>query len=293
MRFRSYQIALTADIEKAFLMVSVEEGDRDVLRFLWVNDVNADEFEIRPLRFTRVVFGVCSSPFLLNATIRFHLEQYQSLHTELLQKLINSFYVDDVVTGAATEEEAFQLYTDSKKILKDGASNLRKFRTNYQSLQLRINTAESQSEIPPDTCNPSLDETYADTMLGKPHSSEAPTVKVLGVIWSPQEDRLYFRVADIAEAAATTEPTKRNVISIVGKFYDPLGFVAPVIIRFKKLFQKLCVQQLQWDEPLRELLQDEWRILVDDLRDSSIVSIPRSYHEGIAKDVSSYLVWIL
>ena len=32
----SYKIALTADLEKAFLMVSVEEADRDVLRFIWV-----------------------------------------------------------------------------------------------------------------------------------------------------------------------------------------------------------------------------------------------------------------
>ena len=80
MRFRAYRIALTADIEKAFLMISVEEKDRDVLRFLWVNDANEDEIKIRPLRFTRVVFGVCSSPFLLNSTIRHHLEQYRSSH---------------------------------------------------------------------------------------------------------------------------------------------------------------------------------------------------------------------
>ena len=136
-------------------MISVEEEDRDVLRFLWVSDINADEVEIRPLRFTRVVFGVCSSLFLLNSTIRLHLERYQYIRPDLVQKLINSFYVDDV-TGAATEKEAFQLYTDSKKILQDGAFNLRKFRTNSHSLQLRIDTAENQSEDPPDTCSPCL-----------------------------------------------------------------------------------------------------------------------------------------
>ena len=63
--------------------------------------------------------------------------------------------------------------------------------------------------------------------LGKPHSSESPTVKVLGAIWDPPEDCLDFYAADIAEAAATAEPTKRNVVSIIGKFYDPLGFLAP------------------------------------------------------------------
>lgn len=113
-------------------------------------------------------------------------------------------------------------------------------------------------------------------------------MKVLGVVWDPQEDCLHFCVADAAEAAATTEPTKRNVVSIIGKFYDPLGFLAPVIIRFKRLFQKLCEQQLQWDEALPDALRRESEALVKDLQGSSLVSIPRSYYEGIHKDVTSY-----
>lgn len=40
LRFRSHRVALTADIEKAFLMISVTEKDRDVLRFLWVDDIS-------------------------------------------------------------------------------------------------------------------------------------------------------------------------------------------------------------------------------------------------------------
>ena len=89
--------------------------------------MNEDKVKISPWRFTQVVFGVCSSPFLLNSTIRYHLDQYLSLHPELIEKLVDSFYVDDIVTGAATEEETFELYTESKRILKDGMFNLRKF----------------------------------------------------------------------------------------------------------------------------------------------------------------------
>ena len=55
-------------------MITVSETDKDVLRLLWVEDITEDEPEPFALRFTRVVFGVSSSPFLLNTTIRFHLE---------------------------------------------------------------------------------------------------------------------------------------------------------------------------------------------------------------------------
>ena len=47
-------------------MVSVIEENQDVLRFLWVDDVAKSDPEIEILRFMRVVFGVSSSPFLLN-----------------------------------------------------------------------------------------------------------------------------------------------------------------------------------------------------------------------------------
>ena len=207
---------------------------------------------------------------------------------KLIERLINSFYVDDVVTGASTEEEAFRLYTDSKKILSKGAFNLRKSRTNTQSLQLKIDAAEKLAENLQDTHIPSLEEMYTDATLGQPHNTELQTVKVLGVSWNPQEDCLHFSVANIAGAAATTKPTKRNVVSIIGRFYDRLGFLAPVVIRFKRLSQKLCKQQLQWDEALPDTLRREWEALVKDLQDSSLVSIPRSYFEGIDEDLSSF-----
>ena len=122
LRFRTHRVALTADIEKAFLMVSMSEKDRDVLR---VNDITQDHPEIRVLRFSRVVFGVSSSPFLLNATIRHHLEKYCSSHPELVRNLSQSTYVDDIVYGADDEDSAHKLYVESKDILRTGGFNLR------------------------------------------------------------------------------------------------------------------------------------------------------------------------
>ena len=130
-------------------------------------------------------FGVCSSPFLLNSTIRYHLEQYQESYPDLVKKLIESFYVDNVVTGASDEGEAIELYSTSKSILRDGAFNLRKFRTNSPSLQLEIDAAENRSGRAEETQSYCLDETYAEATLGKPHSAESSMVKVLGVVWDP------------------------------------------------------------------------------------------------------------
>ena len=56
-RFRSYPVALVADIEKAFLIISVNPDDRDVLRFLWVENPFDADVRLTILRFTRVVFG--------------------------------------------------------------------------------------------------------------------------------------------------------------------------------------------------------------------------------------------
>lgn len=82
LRFQVHKVASSTDIEKAFLMVSMAEKDRDVLRFLWVDDITKDEPEIIALRSTRVVFGMSSSPFLLNAAIWHHLKKYSSGSSE-------------------------------------------------------------------------------------------------------------------------------------------------------------------------------------------------------------------
>ena len=64
------------DIKQAFLNVVIRDEDRGYLRFLWFDDPFSTEPNIIILRFLGVVFGIISSPFLLNATIKYHLERY-------------------------------------------------------------------------------------------------------------------------------------------------------------------------------------------------------------------------
>ena len=99
-------------IEKAFLMISMSPEDRDVLCFLWVDNPHNSSPNIVVYRFPRVVFGVSS---LLNSTIQHHLKQYSSSHPELVAKLLESFYVDDLVCRSNNEEEAYEHYTFAKE----------------------------------------------------------------------------------------------------------------------------------------------------------------------------------
>lgn len=87
-----------------------------MLQFLWVDDLAKDPPDVRILRFTRVVFRVSSSPFLLNVTIKYHLEQYLESHPDTIRSLLQSTYVKDVIAGPASEDEAFDLYTQAKEI---------------------------------------------------------------------------------------------------------------------------------------------------------------------------------
>jgi hypothetical protein len=68
--------------------------------------------EINPVvyRFCRVVFGVNSSPFLLNATLQYHLYRYMNVENECARKIKDDFYADDLVTGDQTEDKALTLH---------------------------------------------------------------------------------------------------------------------------------------------------------------------------------------
>ena len=119
-------------------MISMVPKDHDVLLFLWLRYASQEEPDILKMRFTTVAFGVSPSPFLLNATIKHHVENYLISHSELVKILMESIYVDDVVFVADMEDNAYTLYTSSKEILSHGSFNLRKFVTNSPSLQKLI-----------------------------------------------------------------------------------------------------------------------------------------------------------
>ena len=89
-----------------------------------IDDISKDIPRIVALRFTRVVFGVTASPFLLNATLGHHIDKYLDQDPKFVDKMKRSMYVDDVVAGASEYNEAYRFYSLSKQRLLEGGFTL-------------------------------------------------------------------------------------------------------------------------------------------------------------------------
>ena len=123
-KFRSYPIGITADIEKAFHQILIENNDRDMLRFLWLDDISRNRPGVLQYRFCRLVFGLTPSLAILTETIQYHLTRYLLTEPVVAKQLAESFYVDDFISGVHTEDEGFTLYQKAKELMRAGGFNL-------------------------------------------------------------------------------------------------------------------------------------------------------------------------
>ena len=85
-----------------------------------------------------------SSPFFLSATIKYHLQQRNTLIAKLLQR---DTYVDNVITGVNSLEEAKLLYTKAKKLFNNASMNLREWASNSQLFMASVPHEDRVSEL--------------------------------------------------------------------------------------------------------------------------------------------------
>ena len=270
LRFRMEPVALLADIKQAFLQVSIDEKHRDFLRFLWLKDPSDLTSEC-VYRFTRVVFGVCSSPFLLNATVKHHLQKYND---DTAEKVSKSLYVDDLTSGAKNDEDTIKLYQKSKRMLLEGGFELRKWESNSKKVMDAINEQcvenNTGANISEDT------RSYAETVGNKPMLIDDQETKVLGIVWDKNSDQFVFRFTEIMLDAEKRKCSKRNVLSIIAGIYDPIGFLSPIIITLKILFQQICAKKGGWDEIINDEVKIEWYTWLKEVKTIDL-RFPRCY----------------
>ncbi|GFU61386.1 integrase catalytic domain-containing protein [Trichonephila clavipes] len=213
--------------------------------FLWSDDEPCvhEKPKLQVYRFNRVNFGVSSSPFLLAATIRHHIEKYKHEFPDTVDLLDGSFYVDDLISGGNEFEEALQASQRAKDSMEAPGMDLRKWITNDAKL-----IEQWKKE------NFNVHPVHETVSLG------ANGTKVIGLSWNTNEDYLTTDSKSLLEFVSLDKNTKRFILQAVGKIFDPLGLISPfTAVRIKCLLQDLWKEEIQWDDHLPTHIEKEWK----------------------------------
>ena len=69
--------------------------------------------------------------------------------------------------------------------------------------------------------------------------------------------------------------TRREVLSVVSSLFEPLGFIAPFVMKAKLLLQELCRKKLEWDSVTDEQERVQWLRWLEDLPKLQVLHIER------------------
>ena len=263
MRFRAHKVGLVADIEKAFLNTEVDKQQRGLMRFLWIDDINSEDPNIVTYRFCRVIFGMNCSPFLLNAILKYHVIKYYALEPVLAQNTLEGLYVDDWTSGGENGDEVYALYKTTNACFASGGFNFRKWASNKKEIIEKIVLDRLKKEQPQENELHSYeDQSFAKmTVGGLDEIDPTKEHKVLGSNWNRAEDTFVLKLSKVVQFARDLEPTKRNVLRIAAKLFDPLGLISPVMVVSRMLLQELYLNKSQWDDTIpqdQKLRLEKW-----------------------------------
>ena len=119
LRFCLHKYGLPIDTEKTILHVTLDERDRDYTRLLWLSNPTDPESPFNTYCFKVVLFGSVNSPFVLHTALHYHLQKQSSPVTA---DIASNLYVDNIITGCATENEAVKYHTTARSILSKPTS---------------------------------------------------------------------------------------------------------------------------------------------------------------------------
>lgn len=255
-RFREEPVAISCDIEGMFHQVGVNPEHRDLLRFLWWpnGDLNT---EPKDYRMAVHLFGATSSPACANYALRATADAYEEVYgTEAANFVRRNFYVDDGLQSAASPEDAVKLIQTSRDLCQAGGFKLHKFVCNNKDVL---------EQIPHDV--KAKDIQGIDIRL-----DPLPVERTLGIEWCLESDTFLYRVMQVHKPF-----TRRGILSCLSSIYDPLGLVSPFLLEGKKILQAVCKDGKDWDDPVEETVEAQWKHWLNDLQNLAGLNIPRCY----------------
>lgn len=265
MRWRTHKICIIADLVKMYRQVRVADEDINYQRILWRANPNE---ELQHYNLLTLTFGTACAPYLAVKSLQRLADDEQSKYPIAAEITKNDYYMDDLMTGCNLEDEAIEIYEDMNKLMNAGGFEIQKWSSNNERLLEYIGK----------------DKHRANNSVKIQQDKNG---KVLGICWNNETDNFEYSI-NLPEVKGKF--TKRQVLSDIARLYDPMGWIAPVVIVAKLFIQKLWKSGLDWDDDLGEDLSTEWIRYREELEHIKNICIPRwlDFSPGLRTELHAF-----
>lgn len=240
--FREYPYAFTADVKMMYRMILVHESQQPLLRILWKEN---PKDPVKTYELKTVTYGTVSAPFLATRTLLQLSRDEEKCFPLAAPILRDNVYMDDLLCGASTLEEAKELKRQVTGMLEKGGMQLHKWYGSHPELASNVNDGYDFKNL--------------------------TEIKTLGVSWKSQEDCFVFRVT----VELKNSYTKRCVLSTIARLFDPLGLLGPVVAKAKMFMQSLWSLHIDWNDELPSEKAKEWHQFIEDFNSVSNICVSR------------------
>jgi len=213
-----------------------------------------------------VTYGVNCAPFLALRVLQSIASNECDDNEPVRSALIYQTYVDDICDGADSISDALTLQNNLISILSRSGFELKKWASNTPTILDAVPTSDRVDKPTP----------FDDV--------ESVGTKVLGLEWHQDGD--FFCCALNLELSPVF--SKRSILSLVARIFDPLGLFGPSVFLAKTVMQRTWQRELSWDDPLPIDIHDEWAAFVSDLPALGRIQVPR--HINSVRGSSCYLL---
>ncbi|XP_055855978.1 uncharacterized protein LOC129919155 [Episyrphus balteatus] len=232
LKWQTYQYTITADIEKMYRQILVQESNQYYQLILWRE---SPEEPLKVFKLKTVTFGTACAPYLAIRVLQKLAEDEAERYPNGALAVTEEMYVDDLITGGDSIEQTRMKREETRNLLASAGLKLRKWTSNCKDLL---------EDLPKEDCEISF-----ELPLGSTNH-----VKTLGISWQPEEDTFSYKTFQ----DDTEDVTKRSMLSAIAKLFDPLGWIAPCVIKAKIMMQQLWCRGTNWDDPIPADLKEEW-----------------------------------
>lgn len=247
LRFRKHTYVISADITKMYRQVLITPEQRKYQKILWRSEPTN---ELSTYELNTVTYGTTAASYLaIRCLNQLASESNNSIVSTVIK---HDFYVDDLLSGANSKEEAAWLCQEVSSTLKKGCFELRKWRSNDPMV----------------IDNMCKDEQHSNLM----DFGTDIAVKTLGLAWASETDVLKFSIKPNLE---TKKVTKRIILSETAQIFDPLGLLSICTVSAKIIIQQLWRLNFTWDESVPLDINTAWLAFRNQLKYLNEINIPR------------------